>query len=682
MTLRARLTAAFLAVVLGPVLLGALFIGTTVPAIGADRARERLDLAAGSVRAELGARCQRLAAAATSAALLAQDQDLAERPTTADGTGGGRAPARHEPLTALDVGFAATVLLTGPDGTVQASAGAPPPMNWVDCAAPGRGVGTSIAAVVGRRDTAGNDLGAAVAIAPVDEALAQALARISGVSVTVLSSGDSLLSTESRAEANAVRRTASLHEDGTTGSGRYVRRLDAGPGQPLRLALAVDPPANGGLYAVLVTVVITAGLLAMVAAWWMARSTTRPLTELAHAADRVAAGDLGIKVPVRSVDEVGRLATTFNRMTQEMRGYIRALTASRDQLRGYLALLGDTLSGTHDLSRILNVTLHTARAATGAQAGVVLLYDPVSKLLVAQSAIGSLPESDVDLGGLRLKLGEGLLGAIAESGVPERGRFSAVTPLAPHEPRAQTYIAVPFAAPAVTEGEEAARGLLVLYDRVGPEEFDVGDLVTLTTFAGQAAVALDNVRLHEEAQRLSLTDPLTGLFNYRYLRESLRRELERANRFNRTLCVVALDLDHFKHVNDRYGHGAGDAVLAELARRIRGVTREVDFAFRRGGEEFVILLPETDAAGGAALARRLGAAVRRTPVTTRNGPVTVTLSIGVAVYPEHGTTGSAVLEAADMALYAAKAAGRDTCRIAIAPGAARGTQPTRRGSGG
>jgi two-component system cell cycle response regulator len=681
-TLRARLTAAFLAVVLGPVLLGAVFIGTTVPAIGADRAHERLTLASGAVRAEIGARCQRLAAAATSAALLARDDPTPAERRTSAGTGAGRASVRHEALAALDVGFAATIMLTGPDGDIQATAGAPPPATWVDCASPGRGVGTSIAATVERRDTAGTDLGAAVAIAPVDDALAQALARIGGVSVTVLSTGDALLSTESRAEARAVRRAASLHEDGTTGSGRYVRRVDAGPGQPLRLALAVDPPTSGTLYAVLVLVVVAAAVLAMVAAWWLARSTTRPLTELAYAADRVAAGDLGTKVPVRSVDEVGRLAMTFNRMTQEMRGYIRALTASRDQLRGYLALLGDTLSGTHDLSRILHVTLHTARAATAAQAGVVLLYDPASKLLVAQSAIGSLPDSDVDLAGLRLKLGEGLLGAIAESGVPERGRFGDSTPLAPHEPRADTYIAVPFAAPAVTEGEEAARGLLVLYDRVGPEEFDVGDLVTLTTFAGQAAVALDNVRLHEEAQRLSLTDPLTGLFNYRYLRESLRRELERANRFNRTLAVVALDLDHFKHVNDRYGHGAGDAVLAELARRIRGVTREVDFAFRRGGEEFVILLPETDAAGGAALARRLGSAVRRTPVNTRNGPVTVTVSIGVAVHPTHGTTGSAVLEAADMALYAAKAAGRDTCRIAIAPGAACGPQPTRRGSGG
>ncbi|MGK5734340.1 diguanylate cyclase, partial [Streptomyces sp. URMC 124] len=93
-----------------------------------------------------------------------------------------------------------------------------------------------------------------------------------------------------------------------------------------------------------------------------------------------------------------------------------------------------------------------------------------------------------------------------------------------------------------------------LYDRLGADEFDDDDLVTLRTFAGHAAVAVDNVRVHEEAQRLSLTDPLTGLWNYRYLRESIRREVERASRFGRMLSVLALDLDRFKDVNDTHGH--------------------------------------------------------------------------------------------------------------------------------
>ncbi|MFD0787905.1 GGDEF domain-containing protein, partial [Micromonospora azadirachtae] len=214
----------------------------------------------------------------------------------------------------------------------------------------------------------------------------------------------------------------------------------------------------------------------------------------------------------------------------------------------------------------------------------------------------------------------------------------------------------------------AALGVLALYDRLGADEFDDDDLVTLRTFASHAAVAVENVRGHEEAQRLSLTDPLTGLWNYRYLRESIRREVERASRFGRMLSVLALDLDRFKDVNDTYGHAAGDTVLAEFARRLRGEIREVDLAFRQGGEEFVLLLPETDARGAAIVAERLGAAIRDTsmPVEPHAGtpvPVRVTVSIGIAVYPDHANTGQQVLEAADDALYAAKAAGRDTYRV-------------------
>jgi diguanylate cyclase (GGDEF)-like protein len=178
-------------------------------------------------------------------------------------------------------------------------------------------------------------------------------------------------------------------------------------------------------------------------------------------------------------------------------------------------------------------------------------------------------------------------------------------------------------------------------------------------------VAVDNVRVHEEAQRLSVTDSLTGLFNYRSLRETVRREAERAGRFGRKLAVLALDLDHFKEINDRYGHAAGDSVLAEFAQRIKYEIREVDFAFRQGGEEFVVLLPETDEVGGTAVAERLCAALRAAPITLVEGiTVAVTVSIGVAVLPDHGQSGAALLRAADEALYAAKTAGRDTFRVA------------------
>jgi diguanylate cyclase (GGDEF)-like protein len=167
----------------------------------------------------------------------------------------------------------------------------------------------------------------------------------------------------------------------------------------------------------------------------------------------------------------------------------------------------------------------------------------------------------------------------------------------------------------------------------------------------------------QEAQRQSVTDALTGLGNLRHLRESMRRETERATRFGRTLGVLALDLDHFKAINDRYGHRVGDDVLVEFARRVVGVIREVDLAFRQGGEEFVILLPETDVAGSLTAARRIGEAVRERPFFARGTDVAMTVSIGVAVFARHASTATDVLAAADEALYRAKALGRDTYAI-------------------
>jgi diguanylate cyclase (GGDEF)-like protein len=179
----------------------------------------------------------------------------------------------------------------------------------------------------------------------------------------------------------------------------------------------------------------------------------------------------------------------------------------------------------------------------------------------------------------------------------------------------------------------------------------------------------------QETQRLSITDPLTGLGNVRHLTDALRLEIERASRFSRALGVLALDVDRFKSINDRYGHRAGDAVLVEFARRLRRAIREVDSAFRPGGEEFVILLPETDIAGSLTAARRIGDLVRDSPFPLDGpsgaGVVAMTVSVGVAVYPRHARTGVDILDAADQALYAAKAAGRDTFVLAETPFSAR-----------
>lgn len=624
MTLRGRLTAAFLAVVLGPVLLGSFFVGMTVATVSQDRTVERLDHAVTTTRTAIGALCRQLQAVADAVAVL--------------GAGEQRTAAEQM----ITRGLATEVRIGGRQNPGER-----------DCAKPAQQPG-NISAVVA--SAVQGDV-VVFAVERIDPALIRRLAGTSGAEVEI--------STTARA-------------------GDQVRHLSAEPGQPLPLTVRVYSDQPGALYAFLAVAVLAVAGLAIFAARWLARSTTRPLEELAWAAGKVAGGDLEVRVPVGRVDEIGRLAGTFNRMTRELRSYVQALTASRDQLRGHLAILGDTLSSTHDLHRILQVILQTARAATGARGGVVLLLDPADGMLAARCAEGLSGQWDVpekDLPSLRIALGQGILGTVAAGAEPRRGVRPAVLG---DEPACQTYVAVPICAPATVDdplwpgdpaaegGKPATLGVLALYDRLGADEFDDADLLTLRTFAGQAGVAVHNVRVHEEAQRLSLTDPLTGLWNYRYLRESLRREVERANRFARMLTVLVLDLDHFKDVNDTYGHAAGDSVLGEFARRVREGLREVDVAFRQGGEEFVVLLPETDAYGGIIVAERLGAAIREMPVRveSRSGEarmqltVPISVSIGIAVYPEHGGSAQQVLDAADDALYAAKHAGRDTYRLA------------------
>ncbi|MFI6130370.1 diguanylate cyclase [Micromonospora sp. NPDC051141] len=673
MTLRGRLTVAFLVVVLGPVLLGAFFVGATLSAVDRSRATERLGLAAAGVRTSVDALCQQLRAAADAVALAA---DPVARSRAAD--------------QVVGRGLATAVVIADAAGrTTYATAGGPAGP-WQDCAGAPTGRVGALAVQVRLRDPAGADLGAVAAAQPVDPAFVARLAAVTGVDVTLLDGPGRITHTTEdpgvRAAVLAAAGQAVGERVAGTGDGRYVRRVGPNPGQPLPLVLSVPARRPPVLFGALAAAVALAALLAVLAAWRLARVTTRPLVELAGAVDRVAHGDLTARVPVRSRDEIGRLAAAFNRMMRETGSYVAALTSSRDQLRNHLVVLGDTLASTHDLQRILRVILDSAIAGTGARAGAVLLLDGHGVLVgqCVEGLAGRWPTDDpADPATLRVPVGTGVVGAVAATGEPVRGRWSAPDPPT-GEPTCETYVAVPFAAPDPRGPERpghppvdgdpaappsAALGVLALYDRLGGHEFDDDDVATLRTFAGHAAVAVENVRVHEEAQRLSLTDPLTGLWNYRYLRESIRREVERANRFGRMLSVLALDLDRFKHVNDTWGHAAGDAVLVEFARRVRGVIREVDLAFRHGGEEFVVLLPETDARGATIVAERLGAVVRDQPVPIDGHGdeplrVPVTVSIGIAVYPDHAAGGQQVLDAADDALYAAKAAGRDGYRMA------------------
>jgi diguanylate cyclase (GGDEF)-like protein len=187
-----------------------------------------------------------------------------------------------------------------------------------------------------------------------------------------------------------------------------------------------------------------------------------------------------------------------------------------------------------------------------------------------------------------------------------------------------------------------------------------------TAMAEQVALALANLKLRERLRNQSIRDPLTALFNRRYLEETLEREVRRSVRHARPLAVIMLDLDHFKTFNDSFGHAAGDAVLQAAGELLQTFLRKEDIACRYGGEEFAIVLPEAPLEFAAQRADELRKAFRSLRTQFRDQSVgIVTISVGVASYPEHGSTGTDLLRAADSALYLAKEGGRDRVVVSL-----------------
>lgn len=175
----------------------------------------------------------------------------------------------------------------------------------------------------------------------------------------------------------------------------------------------------------------------------------------------------------------------------------------------------------------------------------------------------------------------------------------------------------------------------------------------------------DRKTLENELEEMATRDPLTGLFNRREMSRVLEEELDRARRYQRPMALLWVDFDHFKDVNDTYGHAAGDSVLRSISRLLLGSVRSVDSIGRFGGEEFVIVLPEMDLEEAQETAERLRRKVAEEPQPLGNGEaVPLTISVGVAVYPDHGQTASTLCAAADKAMYLAKDRGRNCVAMA------------------
>jgi two-component system cell cycle response regulator len=651
-TLRTRLTAAFLAVVLGPLLVGTALLSVALPAAFAERQAREVTSAGRLAATVVAQRCAEARAVAEAVGRAVAVPERAGRQAAAESfvtrglVQGVRVDLGGGTITAgeLSDGLA--------DGRGDCATGRPP-----------AGEPVQISASVQLQASTGPDVGTATAALEAGRPLAAALRAAVGFGEVALVAGDEVLASSRPAGAPApelVRRAVAARGTAVHGDGLVAAAVPPAPGQPIGV-LVVHPESRG--VAVLpsaLAVVAGAVLLATAIALMLARATTRPLEELGDAAARVAAGDLSTTLEVRSRDEVGRLATAFNAMTQDLRRYVGALESSRDEVQTGITRLGETLSSTHDLDGIVAVVLDTAIASTSAQAGAVLLVEDVARGGPAgrlRLVVGRGVEERGAPRDLRLPFGVGIAGRVAQDDEPARGWVGDRLPAGPGEPQAESVLAVPL------RSSGAVVGVLTLYDR--PGGFDEADLKTIRSFAGQATVAIDNVLLHDEARRQSLTDDLTGLGNYRAFVATVHKEIERATRFDRPLALLMLDLDHFKVVNDTYGHPRGDAVLTEIARRLREQVRDVDTLARYGGEEIVAVLPETDEEGAAQAAERLRETVAAAPfLSAGQPPVRLTVSVGAAVFPAHGATAATLLAAADDALYDAKRAGRNTWRLA------------------
>ncbi|HEY5210599.1 MAG TPA: diguanylate cyclase [Stellaceae bacterium] len=399
------------------------------------------------------------------------------------------------------------------------------------------------------------------------------------------------------------------------------------------------------------------------------RSIEQPLNALREGIARIAAGDLTHDIVVRGRDELNRLAQAFNAMTADLRAerfnreraeteVVRTETALKarglelEQRARTIDLLGRMAnrlpSCTDEREFIEVVRRYVPQIFPGLPGALYALSNSqtvLRRIVDWNDPAGSTPEfSPLECWGLR----RGQPHVIADV-------TTDVVCAHVHPEQLTGYRCVPL----VAQGETV--GLLFLEERQGRVAVDERYLQVMTE---TVASSLVNLRLRERLRNQSIRDPLTGLFNRRYLEESLELECARADRAKQPLSVVMVDIDHFKRFNDEFGHDAGDVVLKNVGELLRHMLRQGDVACRYGGEEFLLVLLGTSAQEAFNVCERIRAATLKLEVAHRGQPLgKITMSFGIATFPAAGDTPAAIITAADQALYAAKAGGRDRVEI-------------------
>jgi len=324
--------------------------------------------------------------------------------------------------------------------------------------------------------------------------------------------------------------------------------------------------------------------------------------------------------------------------------------------------LGKALTSSLQLDQVLRTIMEKIDEFLRPDNWSLLLLDEAKQELYFELAVGKASQALKDV---RVKVGQGIAGWVAQHGevviVPDTSKdtrfFGKVDEKTKMETRSIVAVPVNF--------RDTCLGVIELINCVGPEGFDPRDLKLLEALSDFAAIALENARHVKRIHELTIMDDCTSLYNARHMGVILDTEIYRSQRYNYEFSIVFIDLDHFKQVNDTHGHLVGSRLLAEIGEALKTNCRLIDFAFRYGGDEFVLLLPQTSKENAINVARRLHKLIRETQWLKSEGlNIHLTPSMGLAAYPADSKTKEGLLHLADEAMYQVKNANRD--RVAAA----------------
>ena len=324
--------------------------------------------------------------------------------------------------------------------------------------------------------------------------------------------------------------------------------------------------------------------------------------------------------------------------------------------------LGKALTSSLQLDQVLRTIMEKINEVLHPDTWSLLLMDQEKQELYFQIATGEGGEALKDV---RIKVGQGLAGWVAQSGeavvVPDTSKDSRFFGQVDERTNVATrsVVAVP------VRFRDHCLGVIELINCVGEEGFSPRDLALLEALADYAAIAIENARHVQRIHELTITDDCTSLYNARHMNFMLDTEIYRSHRYAFEFSLIFIDLDHFKNVNDTYGHLMGSKLLAEIGEAIKTKCRLIDLAFRYGGDEFVLLLPQTSKENALGVARRVHKLIRETVWLKDTGlNIHISASVGLASYPSDSRTKAELLHLADEAMYLVKNTTRD--RVAAA----------------